>query len=344
MRVIIMLFSYNNNIESDCPSLQEKTKKVDWLDDGEDKKVKTSLIDGVKRLPEDVSKGTKAITRGTADAGKYLGKNIVYGLEAAQAGTRNAMNWLSESIYRGENKIISRIMELSGVKEEEVPQKIKEIMQKNTYLADKDREAVVWENDQTQKKREKLESEKPNLPGAVNSTIEFVGQAAQMTPTVLMSVANPAYGTAYLAMESMGRNYAEAVADGADYNEATTYAVGATVVEIALEKIGGNKMFGGKTLTDAAMDKAAQRIIKNKTAQKLIRGALENNAEGFEEVATRYIQPLIKKIAYADTYEAPTSDEVIESYLGGVIGSSVWQGAGKVANKIGEKSHPLYTH
>lgn len=317
---------------------QEKTKKVDWLDDGEDKKVKTSLIDGVKRLPEDVSKGTKAITRGTADAGKYLGKNIVYGLEAAQAGTRNAMNWLSESIYRGENKIISRIMELSGVKEEEVPKKIKEIMQKNTYLADKDREAVVWENDQTQKKREKLESEKPNLPGAVNSTIEFVGQAAQMTPTVLMSVANPAYGTAYLAMESMGRNYAEAVADGADYNEATTYAVGATVVEIALEKIGGNKMFGGKTLTDAAMDKAAQRIIKNKTAQKLIRGALENNAEGIEEVATSYIQPLIKKIAYADTYEAPTSDEVIESYLGGVIGSAVWQGAGTAVNKIGEKA------
>ncbi|MEE1043086.1 MAG: hypothetical protein UH854_03885, partial [Clostridia bacterium] len=138
------------------------------------------------------------------------------------------------------------------------------------------------------------------------------------------------------------RNYAEAVADGADYNEATTYAVGATTVEIALEKIGGNKMFVGKKLTDAAMDKAAQRIIKNKTAQKLIRGALENNAEGIEEVATSYIQPLIKKIAYADTYEAPTTDEVIESYLGGVIGSAVWQGVGNGVNKIGEKATNKY--
>lgn len=267
----------------------------------------------------------------------YFGKNVVHGLETAQTGMQNSMEFITGDLAYGIDKSIAKnAARIFPEKKEQFEESIR----KSNYHRKVAQENIKYNTTELNEKGAQIESQRPNLPKAVNSTIKNVGQTSGQLPTVLMTAANPTAGTAYMSTEFFGSNYGNALADGANPEEAMGYAIGSTAAEVALEKLLGNKLFGGQTVTGSATDKAIKKIVKNKTAQKVIMGVIEHGGEGVEEVAMAYIEPLVKKLSYSDTYDAPEADEVIESFFAGVVGSATWSGVSAIGNSLSKSSTP----
>lgn len=268
----------------------------------------------------------------------YLGENVLLHLDNATKGTANIIDTGFNFLHRAElnffNDLAKEQMKLKG----KVSERVTKAIEENEYHIDLNNERIKNSVSDNQEELNKLNSKYKDVPENVRNAFNFVGEAAEMTPNVLLSVANPAMGTAYIAASAYSNSYGEALNDGATTQEASNYALASAALEVALEKLGGNKLFGGKTLTDSLTDKFVKRVAKNKLAQKTIRFIAESSEEGIEEVLSTALQPLIKKFAYSGTYDAPDFDEYVNSFFGGMIGSAVWSGAAAATNKISDLS------
>ncbi len=267
---------------------------------------------------------------------KYLGKQVVQHLDNSTDSVPNTIDALFATAANNEAKMYERMRDVIVSNGATSPKWLDEQIESSKEFAKKETEyAVAMANERNKENAaelEKIEQEHSNLPETFKAPARFIGQAAEMAPQVALTAVAPIYGTAYLGGTVYGNSYVDAINDGASADEASITALTSAALEMAIEKLGGNKMFGGKTLTDNIMDKVTNRLVKNKTAQKFVRFLLETNAEGTEEVLSAVLQPFIKQLAYKGKYDAPTIDELAENYLGGAVGSAVWSGMGKAVN------------
>lgn len=234
---------------------------------------------------------------------EYFGKNVVHGLDAASTYTQNAIDWGMSWFGSPESREATN---------EGIEQRTQELGERGAAI----------------------EKRRPNMSKAVNAFIRDAGRSSQMAPTVLTTAANPFLGTAYMAGESFGGNYGEALVEGADLTQAFKYAAGATTIEVGIEKLLGNKLFGGDTVLDKATTKAIKKVAHDPGVQAAVKFVVDCMGEGSEEVVTEMLLPIVKRATYSDTLEMPTADELIDTFWAGFTGSAVWGGAAAGARRI----------
>lgn len=184
---------------------------------------------------------------------------------------------------------------------------------------------------------------------AVSDTIHQVaGGIGQMLPGILVTVftggagASAAVaslaGTATFAAGAAGQSTAEALDEGANIRQATTYGTLSGVTEGAIEYVSGK--LGGVNL----FSKGAGKSIVGGGLKSLLKSYVE---EGTEEVASDLINPLWKSITYSGKYETPELSELVQSFNVGGLTALAMGGAGKASSVAkygvdGSKAESIY--
>lgn len=147
-----------------------------------------------------------------------------------------------------------------------------------------------------------------------------IGQLATKGATMLPFMAQAA-----------GSSAEQALNEGASLQDATKYGLASGAVEGAIESISGGigGTIGGKVLSSKLGREAVERITKNalgKFALKLADAGIDVAGEGFEEVLSTAINPLIQRMTYDEKAELATSEEMMQSFIDGVLASLLVKG------------------
>lgn len=131
--------------------------------------------------------------------------------------------------------------------------------------------------------------------------------------------------------QAAGSNTEQALNEGADLADATKYGLASGVLEGAIESISGGigGSVGGKLVSSKLGKEAIERIAKNalgKFALRLADAGIDVAGEGFEEVLSTAINPLIQRMTYDEKAELATSEEMMQSFIDGTLASLLVKG------------------
>lgn len=131
--------------------------------------------------------------------------------------------------------------------------------------------------------------------------------------------------------QAAGSSTEQALNEGANLADATKYGLASGVLEGAIESISGGigGSVGGKVLSSKLGKEAIERIAKNslgKIALRLADAGIDVAGEGFEEVLSAAINPLIQRMTYDEKAELATSEEMMQSFIDGVLASLLVKG------------------
>ena len=177
-----------------------------------------------------------------------------------------------------------------------------------------------------------VDSAKDSILGEKSDAL--VQSAANLGVQLGVNAIAPGSGMALMGVTTFGSESENALRNGATLDEAALSGMISAGAELLTEKIGGIS-FGGKTLTDAAIDALSKRMT-GKLANVLLKtGKFVANAsaEGFEEIASGYLSAIGQKLTYMEDKEIEelfSSEDRLESFIGGVV----LGGAGEVGDVI----------
>ena len=143
-----------------------------------------------------------------------------------------------------------------------------------------------------------------------------------------------------LGASAAGGGMVEAELEGASYSDALKYGLLSGATELGIEAISGGV---GKVLGNGmsaipgvgtAINKANKTVI-GKVGSFVLNGA----TEGLEEVASDYVNPLMKMI-YKGSYEAPELEDVTQDFIVGTMSSLIINGAIAIKGNRLEATNP----
>lgn len=177
--------------------------------------------------------------------------------------------------------------------------------------------------------------------GSLIKQDNFGGQifqsVGQMLPSMMLGQATAggeavkeAVSLGTMALSSAASGLETAYSNGASREKATQYALLNAAVETVSEKmfagIGG--VFGTGAIDDV-LKKEIQSKIKNKVVQKITEFGLDAAGEGFEELASDIMQPIVQKLTYlkeADLKKLYSEQNYLEDFVSGALSSVILQG------------------
>ena len=232
----------------------------------------------------------------------YLGKNAYHSLVKFGVGIRNSTDFAFNLFSSSEDKDKSN----------------SRIKNRSAYIRNR---------------FDDIQRNRPNASAAFNGLISSTGQTAGMIPAAVATYINPAFGTALIAVDSFGNNYGEALVEGATPGEAFAYALSSTAIEVAIERLIGNKLIGGEGILNKKIGKVISRVAKRPATQAAFRFIVDVVGEGGEEIATTAIMPWVKRAIYDPDAELPTAEQIVEAGIGGMVGGAIWSGVDSVTSK-----------
>ena len=172
-----------------------------------------------------------------------------------------------------------------------------------------------------------IESKAPLSRGL--GAMRMIGQLPEQAPQVVLTAINPVAGLAYSAVNAFGGAYGDAAASGAGIKESTAYGIMNAAVEVALEKLMGDKVFGGKSILGKKMSKFINKTVSSPVARGVIGYLADSAGEGAEEVISTAISPYIQKISGVEV-DSPEFDDYVNNFVAGMFNSIVYGGASRV--------------
>lgn len=144
--------------------------------------------------------------------------------------------------------------------------------------------------------------------------------------------------------QAAGSSTEQALNEGANLADATKYGLASGALEGAIESISGGigGSIGGKVLSTKLGKEAVERIAKNaigKYALKLADAGIDVMGEGFEEVLSTAINPLIQRMTYDEQAKLATSEDMMQSFIDGALASLVVKGGQAGINKITNRNN-----
>ena len=142
--------------------------------------------------------------------------------------------------------------------------------------------------------------------------------------------------------QAAGSSTEQALNEGADLADATKYGLASGAIEGAIESISGGigGSIGGKLVSSKLGKEAIERITKNalgKFALRLADAGIDVAGEGFEEVLSTAINPLLQRMTYDEKAELATNEEMMQSFIDGALASLLVKGGqaglSRVANR-----------
>lgn len=131
--------------------------------------------------------------------------------------------------------------------------------------------------------------------------------------------------------QAAGSSTEQALNEGANLADATKYGLASGAIEGAIESISGGigGSIGGKLVSSKLGKEAIERITKNalgKFALRLADAGIDVAGEGFEEVLSTAINPLIQRMTYDEKAKLATSEEMMQSFIDGALASMLVKG------------------
>lgn len=179
-----------------------------------------------------------------------------------------------------------------------------------------------------------IDTSKHSVFGAKSDSL--IQSAGQLGGTAaLQAVGIPAWVT--MGLTTMGSESENALNSGATLNEAAFSGLVSAGAEILTEKIsGGINLIGGKTFNEAVLDPVIDRI-SNRVLRKLISIGVDVVGEGGEEILSGVLSAIGQKLSYAsesEWNELLTSDDALESFIGGAVLGLVGSGSSSIARSF----------
>ena len=166
-----------------------------------------------------------------------------------------------------------------------------------------------------------IDSEKYSVFGDKSDAL--IQSGGQLLADVGANYLLPGSGMLLMGATAFGSEAENALNNGATLNEAFASAAISAGAEMLTEKLGGIS-FGGKTLTDTAVDALSKKITGKLGKVLLTAGKFGANAtaEGFEELASGYMSAIGQQMTYMDDKEIEelfSDEDKLESFIGGVV-------------------------
>ena len=177
------------------------------------------------------------------------------------------------------------------------------------------------EAEQKAEKEEALLRKQSALSDAEKTAAAWTGGAAQVAANAAAGVAHPYLSMAVMGGQVFGNSIEEAVADGETILSAGDYAMLNTVKELAIEKIAGGIPGMGEGVLSDSIGKAVEKAFGSRMLSKAVTRLVESIGEGGEEVAADMITPYIKRMTYDKNAAAATTEELFNSFGGGMVAS-----------------------
>lgn len=181
---------------------------------------------------------------------------------------------------------------------------------------------------------------KLGLAAKATSAAETANKAAkvyQLADKATRSVAN----TIPFMIQSTGSGINEALDEGASYDDATKYGVASGIAEGAIEGFSGgiggiasNKILS-KVFSNPEVSSALGKFVSSNIGKFVTKAgdiAIDAAGEGLEEVISGIINPYIKRLTYDEQAELANSEELIQQFTGGAIGSLLMKAGYSAAN------------
>jgi hypothetical protein len=174
------------------------------------------------------------------------------------------------------------------------------------------------------------------LEGWRKLTYDAGTSAVQMTPSLLVGLANPTAGAVLMGAAASGGAYSEMINEGYSWEQAAAYGTLVGVSEATLEKVLGGVV---------GVDKISSAIIPNlkRTWQRIAVQIGEDVISEFSEESLQTIlEPVFKAWVTSGDYKAPDAYEILYSGALGAITGGMFSGAnvgGKsIANTVIERA------
>ncbi len=166
----------------------------------------------------------------------------------------------------------------------------------------------------------KLDTKYSHLSEDTRTVGKVIGGSVQVVPLVLTSAINPALGTAVFATQVYGGSLGQALVEGASIKDARTYAGAETTKEILIEKLFGGLPFT-KSVSKKFLNPVVNKIFSNPFAREIVKKGADILGEGFEEAASEFISPYIKRAIYDKNAPNATKEELGFAFFSGVVPS-----------------------
>ena len=280
-----------------------------------------------------------------------LGTGVLQGLEGAMdfgasAGATAISSMRGQSI-EGMKKDLQKLQKQGNSEAAAKLQKIINETQSTKDYADdlaKNFIAKQWTQDSVGKVNDEFTEKYSYLPvkagqivktvGNMLPSIANAGSIAKSLPQATTKIGQLATKGATMLpfmAQAAGSSTEQALNEGASLQDATKYGLASGAIEGAIESISGGigGAIGGKVLSSKLGREAVERITQNalgKFALKLADAGIDVFGEGFEEVLSTAINPLIQRMTYDEKAELATSEEMMQSFIDGALASLLVKG------------------
>ena len=320
--------------EDGIPRYASKEKKRTWFDKGvlDDGYQFGDITKGILGTGTDatthIGAGLLGIGEKLADAGAMLG-NATYQTTYMQQAMQDEIIYNAVTGKQTEG-IVDRYLD----EKERSDEATAEFVAKDLYNEEEIAKKII---SAPMKNWTGIDSEKDSFFGdKTDALAQSGGQLlGQVAVSAIPGVGQP-FAMGMMGASALGSEAESAFKQGATYDEALFSGLVSATAEVVTEKIGGIS-FGGKTLTDKAVDLFSRKATTKLTRALVTSGKLtaDGLAEGGEELLSGYMSALGQKLSYMEEKEIEelfNDDDKLESFIGGLVLGETFGGVSTLAS------------
>lgn len=184
---------------------------------------------------------------------------------------------------------------------------------------------------------------------AATNTANKLNKVAKLYTTADNTVKKVASLAPFIT-QATGSSINQALNNGASYNEAVQYGATSGLVEGIIESMSGgiggtvsNKLVS-KVLSKPSINKALNNFVSSNIGKFVTKTgdvALDAIGEGFEELISGVINPYIERMTYNEKAELANSEELMEEFVSGALGSLLMKGGNALVNSNSNKTNEV---